>query len=160
MALTIQSPNFNHQGQIPTEYTCEGHDSSPALIWKNVPDKTKSLVLIVDDPDAPDPNAPKMTYVHWVLYNIPPTSTGLPENVGVADLPQGTEQGINDWKKPGYGGPCPPIGVHRYYFKLYALDTTLPQLKPGTKFQVEQAMNGHIIESATLMGSYQLQHKK
>ncbi len=159
MALTIQSSNFQQNGSIPSKYTCEEQDVSPELHWSGVPDKAKSLVLIVDDPDAPDPHAPKMTYVHWVLYNIPTNSNGLPENVKTNQLPQGTVEGQNDWKKTGYGGPCPPIGEHRYYFKLYALDNVLPELKPGTKFQVEQAMDGHIIESATLMGTYKLQKK-
>jgi Raf kinase inhibitor-like YbhB/YbcL family protein len=154
MALTIQSPSFNNNGPIPKQFTCEGKDISPALSWSSIPEGTKSLVLIVDDPDAPDPKAPKMTYVHWVLYNLPANSTGLPEAVKESDLPKGTGQGINDWKKTGYGGPCPPIGTHRYFFKLYALDTTLPALNPGTKSQVEAAMQGHIIGQGTLMGTY------
>lgn len=157
MALAIQSKAFSNNGKIPETYTCESKDISPELSWSGIPEGAKSLVLIVDDPDAPDPAAPKMTYVHWVLYNLPPESTGLAENVSKSDLPSGTLEGINDWKKPGYGGPCPPIGSHRYYFKLYALDTKLPNLSPGTKSQVEEAMKGHVLEQATLMGTYQKQ---
>src|SRR6202008_4244049 len=116
---------------------------------------TKSLALIVDDPDAPDPKAPKMTWVHWVLYNIPTSSTGLPEAIAPAALPVGTREGTNDWKRTGYGGPFPPIGRHRYYHKLYALDAVLPDLKQPTKAQLEQAMKGHVLAQATLMGTYQ-----
>jgi Raf kinase inhibitor-like YbhB/YbcL family protein len=120
-----------------------------------MPTGTKSLALIVYDPDAPDPKAPKMTWVHWVLYNLPPTATELPEAVAPGALPAGTKQGKNDWKRPGYGGPCPPIGRHRYFFKLYALDTVLPDLKEPTKPQLEQAMKGHILGQAQLLGTYQ-----
>jgi Raf kinase inhibitor-like YbhB/YbcL family protein len=120
-----------------------------------VPEGTRSLVLIVDDPDAPDPRAPKMTWVHWVLYNIPPDTGGLGEDIASEDLPPGTKEGVNDWKRTGYGGPCPPIGRHRYFFKLYALDTTLPELSMATKSQVEAAMRDHVLAGATLMGTYQ-----
>jgi Raf kinase inhibitor-like YbhB/YbcL family protein len=109
--------------------------------------------MIVDDPDAPDPAAPKMTWVHWVLYNLPPTNDGVPE--GVKPLPAGTKEGMNDWKRTGYGGPCPPIGRHRYFHKLYALDTVLPDLKQPTKAKLEEAMKGHILSEARLMGTYQ-----
>ncbi|MDE2389786.1 MAG: YbhB/YbcL family Raf kinase inhibitor-like protein, partial [Betaproteobacteria bacterium] len=119
---------------------------------------TKSLVLIVDDPDAPDPAAPKMTWVHWVLYNIPPSAAGLAEGIAEKDLPQGMLQGINDWKRTGYGGPCPPIGTHRYFHKLYALGTVLPDLKHPTKAALEHAMKGHILSQAELIGRYQRQH--
>ncbi len=155
MALTLTSPAFSHGGEIPTEYTCEGPDISPELRWNDVPAGTKSLALIVDDPDAPDPAAPKMTWVHWVLYNLPPDCTGLPKGVAASQLPAGTREGLNDWKRTGYGGPCPPIGRHRYYFKLYALDTLLPDLHNPTKAQLEQAMAGHILAHAELMGTYQ-----
>ena len=114
-------------------------------------------MLIVDDPDAPDPKAPKMTWVHWVLYNLPPTTRGLPEAVAPKDLPAGTREGTNDWKRTGYGGPCPPIGRHRYFHKLYALDAVLPDLGAATKPQVEAAMKGHVIAHAELMGTYQKQ---
>ncbi|MCC7136526.1 MAG: YbhB/YbcL family Raf kinase inhibitor-like protein, partial [Nitrosomonas sp.] len=117
-------------------------------------DKALSLVLIVDDPDAPDPAAPKMTWVHWILYNLPPATRGLPENVMANDLPAGTLQGLNNWNRAGYGGPCPPIGMHRYFHKLYALDIVLPDLKQPTKAMLEEAMRGHIIDRAELVGLY------
>jgi Raf kinase inhibitor-like YbhB/YbcL family protein len=157
MSLLIQSPIFKNNGSIPAKYTCEAEDISPALSWSGIPEGTKSLVLIVDDPDAPDPKAPKMTYVHWVLYNIPATTTELSEAIAPEALPKGTEQGVNDWKRTGYGGPCPPIGRHRYFFKLYALDNVLPKLNPGNKSQVEKAMEGHVLAEASLMGTYQKQ---
>ena len=155
MNFALTSPAFMHNSSIPALYTCDGKDISPALNWSGVPQNAKSLVLIVDDPDAPDPAAPKMTWVHWVLYNIPPTATGLAEAISDSALPPGTLQGLNDWKRTGYGGPCPPIGRHRYYHKLYALDTVLPDLKRPTKTRVEQAMQGHILEQAVLLGTYQ-----
>jgi Raf kinase inhibitor-like YbhB/YbcL family protein len=151
--MQITSTAFSHQGAIPTLYTCEGRDLSPPLAWTDVPAGAKSLALIVDDPDAPDPAAPKMTWVHWVLYNLPATNGGLPE--GVKTLPDGTKEGVNDWKRTGYGGPCPPIGRHRYFHKLYALDTVLADLKQPTKTRLEEAMKGHIIGEALLMGTYQ-----
>ncbi len=155
MSLSLDSPAFIHNGAIPLPYTCDGEDISPALSWQGVPAGTESLVLIVDDPDAPDPAAPKMTWVHWLLYNIPPTSRGLPEAVSAAELPGGTLQGQNDWHRTGYGGPCPPIGRHRYFFKLYALDSLLPDLQQPDKARLEAAMAGHVLEQAELMGTYQ-----
>jgi len=155
MSLVLTSPAFSAGGEIPALFTCEGRDISPALAWTGVPEAAKSLVLIVDDPDAPDPKAPKLTWVHWVLYNLPPTARGLAEAVAAADLPPGTRQGTNDWKRTGYGGPCPPIGRHRYFHKLYALDTLLPDLGTATKAQVETAMKGHVLAQAELMGTYQ-----
>jgi Raf kinase inhibitor-like YbhB/YbcL family protein len=155
MGLAIRSDRFSHMGEIPKQYTCEGKDISPPLAWENVPPGAKSLVLIVDDPDAPDPAAPKMTWVHWVLYNIPADSSGLPEGVAPGSLPKGTAEGKNDWKRTGYGGPCPPIGRHRYFHKLYALDTVLSGLAQPTKAEVERAMKGHVVETAELIGTYQ-----
>lgn len=154
MSLSITSPAFVHQGEIPTRFTCEGADVSPALAWSGLPAGTQSLVLIVDDPDAPDPAAPRMTWVHWVLYNLPPTASGLPEAVRPAELPAGTLEGINDWRRTGYGGPCPPIGRHRYFHKLYALDAVLPDLGRPTKDRLEKAMAGHILGQAELLGTY------
>ncbi|HEY7128701.1 MAG TPA: YbhB/YbcL family Raf kinase inhibitor-like protein [Nitrospira sp.] len=151
--MRISSNAFSHEGAIPPIYTCEGKDISPPISWSDVPPGTKSLALIVDDPDAPDPLAPKMTWVHWVLYNLPPTSDGLPESVKA--LPAGAGEGVNDWKRTGYGGPCPPTGRHRYFHKLYALDTVLPDLKQPTKAKLEEAMKGHILSEARLMGTYQ-----
>jgi Raf kinase inhibitor-like YbhB/YbcL family protein len=155
MAMTISSSAFAPGGSIPAKYTCDGNDVSPPLSWTGVPDKTSSLALIVDDPDAPDPKAPKRTWVHWVLFDISPSAAGLPEAVTADRLPAGTRQGLNDWKKKGYGGPCPPIGRHRYFFKLYALDTTFPSLAEPTKAELEEAMQGHVLEQAELMGTYQ-----
>lgn len=154
MSLTLTSPAFEHEGNIPAEYTCDGKDISPELNWTGIPDEARSLVLIVDDPDAPDPAAPKMTWVHWVLYNLPISSIGLGKGIRDGDLPVGTLQGLNDWKREGYGGPCPPKGRHRYFHKLYALDTVLPDLSRPTKAKVEEAMAGHVVEEAVLMGTY------
>jgi Raf kinase inhibitor-like YbhB/YbcL family protein len=151
--LKIESPAFAANDRIPRKHTCEGGDVAPPLTWSGVPAKAKSLVLIVDDPDAPDPKAPKMTWVHWVLYDIPTAAGGLPE--GASALPPGTLQGRNDWKKTGYGGPCPPIGRHRYFFKLYALDTSLGDIGEPTKAKLEAAIGGHVVEQAELVGTYE-----
>ncbi len=155
MAFALASTAFAQNGPIPKLYTCQGQDISPALAWSGLPAGTKSLALVVDDPDAPDPAAPKMTWVHWVLYNLPAGSTGLPEAVAPAALPAGTREGKNDWKRTGYGGPCPPIGRHRYFHKLYALDIVLPDLKQPTKAELERAMQGHVLAKVELMGTYQ-----
>jgi Raf kinase inhibitor-like YbhB/YbcL family protein len=153
--MKLASPNFENQQSIAKRFTCDGEDISPALEWSGVPEGTKSFALIVDDPDAPDPANPRMTWVHWVLYNIPATVISLPEGVKNKDLPSGTLQGLNDWEKTGYGGPCPPIGKHRYFHKLYALDIALPDLKRPTKVKLEKAMEGHILSKAELIGLYQ-----
>jgi len=155
MTLSIQSKSFEHNALIPGRFTCDGQDISPPLDWSGIPPEAKSLALIVDDPDAPDPAAPKMTWVHWVLYNIPVDAHGLEENSVAAALPAGTKEGINDWGRKGYGGPCPPIGKHRYFFKLYALDTVLAGLQEPTKAQVEEAFKGHILAEAQLVGTYE-----
>lgn len=157
MAFSLTSSAFQHGGSIPSAHTCEGDDRSPPLAWSGAPAGTKSFALIVDDPDAPDPKAPKMTWVHWVLYGLPPATTGLPAAVASKALPPGTLEGTNDWKRTGYGGPCPPIGRHRYFFKLYALDTALPDLGTPTKAKLEAAMEGHVLGRAELMGTYQKQ---
>ncbi|MEX2154978.1 MAG: YbhB/YbcL family Raf kinase inhibitor-like protein [Gemmatimonadaceae bacterium] len=154
MTLTLKSPAFTQNGSIPREYTCDGEDLAPALEWSGAPAPTKSFALIVDDPDAPDPKAPKMTYVHWLLYDISASATGIPKG---GKTPTGARDGKNDWKRTGYGGPCPPIGRHRYFFKLHALDTTLGDLKSPTKTQVLDAMKGHVLEQAELMGTYERQ---
>lgn len=158
MALQIHSPAFSDGGVIPSKYTCEGDDTSPPLEWQGIPGEARSLVLIMDDPDAPDPAAPRMTWVHWLLYNLPVDISGLPEGVTAADLPGGTQEGLNDWKRTGYGGPCPPIGRHRYFHKLYALDTVLDGLDKPTKEQLESAMEGHILSQGQLIGTYRKQH--
>ena len=153
MAFTLQSSAFHPNGSIPTRYTCEGDDTSPPLAWSDAPAGTTSFALIVDDPDAPDPAKPRMTWVHWVVYNLPATSSALPEG-GSTALPAGARDGLNDWKRPGYGGPCPPIGRHRYVHKLYALDVVLPDLGAITKAQLEKAMEGHILAKVELVGTY------
>jgi len=151
--MELGSPSFAPRGEIPVRYTCEGADVAPPLQWTGIPERAASLALIVDDPDAPDPAAPKITWVHWVLYDIPPGTPGLPE--GGRPLPAGTREGLNDWGRQGYGGPCPPVGRHRYFFKLYALDEALPALLRPTKAAVEQAMRGHLLAQAELVGTYQ-----
>jgi Raf kinase inhibitor-like YbhB/YbcL family protein len=148
MTLSLHSPAFPPNGEIPKEYTCDGKDLAPPLEWSGAPAGTKSFALIVDDPDAPDPKAPKTTWVHWVVYDIPASVTALPKAAG-------TREGLNDWKRTGYGGPCPPIGRHRYFHKLYALDTTLGDLGRPTKGALERAMQGHILARAELVGTYQ-----
>jgi Raf kinase inhibitor-like YbhB/YbcL family protein len=153
MPLRLTSSAFTEGGSIPTRYTCEGDDTSPPLAWSGAPQGTRSFALIVDDPDAPDPAHPKMTYVHWVAYNIPATATQLAEGAGKGAMPKGTEVGLNDWKKAEYGGPCPPIGRHRYFFTLHALDTTLDLSQPS-KADLEKAIRGHVLEKAELMGTY------
>ena len=155
VSLKLVSSAFEEGGAIPKKYTCEGQDISPPLAWSGVPQGAKSLVLIVDDPDAPDPKAPKMTWVHWVLYNLPANVTGLPEGVTVKALPAGTMVGLNDWKRASYGGPCPPIGRHRYFHKLYALDAALSGLSQPDKAAVEAKMRPHILAEATLIGTYE-----
>jgi Raf kinase inhibitor-like YbhB/YbcL family protein len=147
----MTSPSFAHGGEIPTKYTCEGPDVSPALAWSGVPATTKSLALVVEDPDAPDPGAPKTTWVHWIVYDLPPTAPGLSEG---AFLPRGARAGRNDWKTTGYRGPCPPIGRHRYLHELFALDVTLPDLGQPDKPTLESAMRGHVLAQATLIGTY------
>jgi Raf kinase inhibitor-like YbhB/YbcL family protein len=153
MALTVTSPVFTSGGPIPAKYTCDGKDTPPPLTWEGVPDNARSLALVVDDPDAPDPKAPQRTWIHWILYNMPTITTGLPE--GGIPLPAGTMHGKNDWKRTGYGGPCPPIGRHRYFFKLFALDTVLPDLGQPTAAELQEAMEGHIVERAAIMGLYE-----
>lgn len=155
MTLTITSPAFSHNTHIPALYTCDGGNISPPLEWTGVPEAAKSLVLIIDDPDAPDPAAPKRVWVHWLIYNIPVGVTGLAEGIAPSALPKGTLAGRTDSKTTVYGGPCPPIGCHRYFHKLYALDTVLPNLQIPKKPALLQAMEGHILASAELIGLYQ-----
>jgi Raf kinase inhibitor-like YbhB/YbcL family protein len=155
MPLTLRSPAFSNGGAIPARYTCDGQDTAPPLEWSEVPEKTESLALIVDDPDAPDPAAPKMRFVHWVLYNIPADVRGLSEGASPNGLPEGACEGSNDFKKRGYGGPCPPIGRHRYVFTLYALDKSFNDAGAVSKTELETAMKTHVIEKAELIGMYE-----
>jgi Raf kinase inhibitor-like YbhB/YbcL family protein len=155
MDLNLSSSEFDAGGSIPAIHTCDGADISPPLSWSGVPDGAKSLVLIVDDPDAPDPAAPQRIWTHWVLYNIPPNTNGMPQGVKPQELPAGTLEGLNDWKRTGYGGPCPPMGRHRYFHKLYALDTALPDLGKPARNALEKAMQGHVIGQTELVGLYQ-----
>ena len=154
MPLVITSPDFAPDAPIPVRFTCEGDDVSPGLAWTGVPDGARSLVLIVDDPDAPDPAAPRRTWVHWLLYNLPATGDGLPPAVPSRMLPGQALQGKNDWGRAGYGGPSPPIGRHRYFFRLYALDAMLPDLHLPTRAQLEAAMKGHVLAEAHVVGTY------
>ncbi|MDT8272475.1 MAG: YbhB/YbcL family Raf kinase inhibitor-like protein [Desulfomonilia bacterium] len=153
--LKLVSPAFDQGEMIPSEYTCDGSNMSPPLEISGVPAGTKSLVLICDDPDAPMPALALLTFVHWVYYNIPPEVSSLDKNIGHDERPSaGGIQGKNGYRKVGYGGPCPPFGTHRYFFRLYALDTLL-DLPPGAKKkQVLKAMEGHIITQTELMGTY------
>jgi Raf kinase inhibitor-like YbhB/YbcL family protein len=157
MTFSITSSAFADHGAIPRQYTCEGADISPPLSWSCAPQSTKSFVLIVDDPDAPDPQAPQRTWVHWLLYNIPAQTNALPADAGEHGLPAGIRQGNNDWKRGGYGGPCPPSGRHRYFHKLYALDVVLADLKGPNKARLLTAMQGHVVAEAQLVGTYQLE---
>lgn len=155
MPLRLMSPSFQNGGVIPSRHTCDGDDVSPPLRWSHAPRATQSLVLIVYDPDAPDPKRPTMTWVHWVLYNMPPAITSLVEGIEAEDLPPGTLQGLNDWHRTGYGGPCPPIGRHRYFFKMLALDAVIRDLNSPGKFALEEAIQGHVLAQAELIGLYQ-----
>ena len=151
MALVITSSAFTEGQAIPNRYTCDGPDVSPDIAWSGIPDGTASLALICDDPDAP-----MGTWVHWVLFNIPADAGGLPAEIpSDTALENGAVHGTNDFGRLGYGGPCPPGGTHRYFFKLYALDTVLPDLKKPTKPTLEKAMESHILEQTHLLGTYQ-----
>lgn len=148
--MKLESTAFTANGMIPFLYTCDGQDISPPLSWDAPPTGTQSLALIVDDPDAPG-----QIFVHWVLYDLPPEIQQLPQAFASQDtLPDATTQGKNDFGKLGYGGPCPPSGIHRYFFKLYALDRELGLKSGATKAQLEAAMSGHILAAAELIGRY------
>jgi Raf kinase inhibitor-like YbhB/YbcL family protein len=155
MALTIRSPAFSPMAAIPRKYTCDGDNVAPPLQWSGAPEGTQSLALIVEDPDAPDPAAPQRVFVHWVLYDLPRTSSGLPEGTTADTLPAGPREGKNDWDRRGYGGPCPPKGRHRYFFRVYALDRLLGDLRTPSKADVEAAMADHMLATAELVGTYE-----
>ena len=157
--MRLSSSVFQHKGPIPSRYTCDDADVSPPLAWDGVPNETKSFVLIVDDPDAPDPAAPKMVYVHWVVYDIPASARALPEAATAKTLPAGSREGLNDFSHTHYGGPCPPKGRHRYFHKLYALDTTLGDRGKLSKVKVLEAIKGHVIAEAELIGTYARKRK-
>jgi Raf kinase inhibitor-like YbhB/YbcL family protein len=151
--MRLTSSAFEDRGSIPRKHTCEGADVSPSLRFDRVPIGARSLTLIVDDPDAPDPAAPKMTWVHWVVYDLPPETASMPEGITASALH--ARDGLNDWKRTGYGGPCPPIGRHRYFFKLYALDRLLGDLdRPGSA-ALQAAFEGHVLARAELIGTYE-----
>lgn len=154
MTMRLTSSAFHHLGAIPARYTCDGEDCSPPLAWEGVPAEARSLAFIVTDPDAPDPRAPRMTWVHWIIYNMPVSTRDLAEGAADAQLPPGTRQGQNDWKQTGYRGPCPPIGRHRYFHSLYALDTELPDLGTANRAALDRAMTGHVLAVAELVGTY------
>jgi len=158
--LSLTSPRFKNGELIPIAYTGEGEDISPPLHWENPPAGTKSLALIVEDPDAPDPKKPQRVYCHQILYNIPPGTQTLPEAAEPDVLPPGTRQGLNDFGNMGYGGPMPPIGRHRYFFRLYALDLVLPDLGRPTRADLLRAMEGHILGQAELLGLYEKTHHR
>jgi Raf kinase inhibitor-like YbhB/YbcL family protein len=153
--MRITSPAFSDKGSIPALYTCDDADLSPPIAWDDVPNGTESFALIVDDPDAPDPAAPKMVYVHWVLYDMPASTQSLPEGTTTKTLPQGTRAGKNDFGHTNYGGPCPPIGRHRYFHKLYALDTSLGDRGALSKNDLLAAIQGHVLAEAQLVGTYE-----
>jgi len=155
MAMELVSEDFESGGEIPSAATCEGANKSPALSWSGVPANAKSLALIIDDPDAPDPAAPKTTWAHWLLYNLPASTSSLARGIDARALPPGTMEGKNDWNRTGYGGPCPPIGRHRYFHHLYALDTALPDLKHPRRTDLLAALEGHVLAKAELVGTYQ-----
>ena len=154
--FAVRSPAFADNGPIPKKYTAEGQDVSPPIEWSGAPPATRSFALIVDDPDAPDPRAPQRTWVHWVLYDIPVEAHSLGEDARKQGLPAGTRHGLNDWRRTGYGGPSPPVGRHRYFHKLYALDVVLPDLGQPTKARLLNAMKGHVLAEAQLVGTYQM----
>ncbi len=154
MTFHLTSPSFADGEPIPTRYTSDGEDVSPALQWTEPPAGTKSFVLVVHDPDAPDPHAPKRDWAHWVLYNLPADARSLPDGVTATALPPGTREGKNDWGATGWRGPSPPIGRHRYFFNLHALDRELPNLRTPSMHDLEVATKGHLLGTATLMGTY------
>lgn len=157
MALRLSSDAFADMSPIPVRHTCDGDDVSPPLAWSGLPEEAKSLALVIDDPDVPDPAAPVQTWVHWIVYNLPPDCTGLPDGASRGELPAGALEGSNDWHRNSYGGPCPPPGRgrHRYFFRLYVLDIVLDGLNRPTRAKLERAMRGHILAEAQIIGTYE-----
>jgi Raf kinase inhibitor-like YbhB/YbcL family protein len=155
VSFALRSSAFAEGEPIPARYTCEGEDVSPPLQWTAPPQGSRSLALVVDDPDAPDPRAPRRTWVHWVVVDLPPAAGSLREDIAPDALPGNARMGRNDWKRARYGGPCPPVGRHRYFHKLYALDVELPRLASPTRAELERAMEGHVLAQAVLVGTYE-----
>lgn len=153
--LALTSPAFAPGATLPARFTCDGEGVSPPLLWTDPPEGTRSFALIVDDPDAPDPKAPQTDWTHWVLYDLPAETRELPEGASTDGLPSGTREGMNDWKRPGYGAACPPKGRHRYVHTLYALDTELPDLGAPSRQKLLEAMRGHVLAQAELIGTYE-----
>lgn len=154
--LDVSSTSFAPNGPMPPKYTCEGEDTSPALAWSEPPPATKSVAIVVDDPDAPDPAAPKTVFVHWVLYDVPPGTRQLDEGAkNAASVGAGARDGKNDFGQAGWKGPCPPKGRHRYFHKVYALDIVLPDLGQPTRAELEKAMSGHVLAKGELVGTYE-----
>ena len=152
--LTITSSAFSDGSTIPVRFTCDGENASPPLAWRGAPDDTRSFALIVDDPDSPDPAAPKRVWVHWLAWNLPASTASLDENATRDGMPAGAREGTNDGGSSGWTAPCPPIGRHRYYHRLFALDAML-DVSPGAKrAELERAMNGHVLATAVVMGTY------
>lgn len=151
----LSSPRFKDGETIPIAYTCEGDDLPPPLHWEGEPPGTRSFALVMQDPDAPDPSNPQTTWTHWVLYNLPPNIHDIPESMLPESLPAGAREALNDWKRMGYGGPCPPIGRHRYFYRVFALDTVLPDMGHVTWKQLESSMKGHILAQTELIGTYE-----
>jgi len=157
MPFALRSPAFEDGDEIPLRHTCEGEDVSPALAWTDAPAGTRSFALVMSDPDAPDPAAPRTTWVHFIVYDLPADARELPEAAGPGRLPPGARLGTNDWKRAGWGGPCPPIGRHRYVFELYALDAALGDRGALRRPDLERALEGHVLARAQLIGTYQKQ---
>jgi Raf kinase inhibitor-like YbhB/YbcL family protein len=157
MPFTLRSSAFTDGAGIPSRHTCEGEDVSPPLTWSDPPAGTRSFALVVEDPDVPDPRAPKRTWLHWLVYGLPADVRALAEGAGAGALPPGARHGRNDWGRPDWGGPCPPIGRHRYFHRLYALDAELGDLDTPTKAALERALEGHVLGRAELVGTYQKQ---
>jgi len=155
MTFRLSSPSFDNDSAIPMRHTCEGEGISPALEWSGAPPATRTFALVVDDPDAPDPDAPQRTFAHWLLYDIPASATDLPEDIAASDLPAGTREGLNDRNRTGWTGPCPPIGRHRYFHKLYALDAELGDLDRPRRQDLLRAIENHVLASVQLVGTYQ-----
>lgn len=154
MSFKLFSSVFEHNGEIPGRYTCDGDNISPPLLWQGAPEGTKSYALIIDDPDAPDPKGPTCVWVHWLVFNMPASLSSLPEAQGPQSVIKGISQGQNDWKKLGYGGPCPPVGRHRYFHTLYALDLETLDIHKPNRTELDVAMGAHVIDKAVLMGTY------